>query len=407
MTASPASRIAFVNADIGRGRPDTLHIRGARIAALGGAPRRGEIVVDLAGDRVLPGLINAHDHLQLNTLPPTEPGGRYRNVREWIADIEARRRDDAAFAARVAIPCARRLLIGGVKNLLSGATTVAHHDPLHPFCTSAEFPVHVVANYGWSHSLYVDGADGVLDAYRRTPADQPWIIHAAEGVDDEAAGELERLEALGCVGANTVIVHGVALDEAQRARLRRAGAGLVWCPSSNIRLFGKTADVAELAERGRVALGTDSRLTGARDLLEELRIAREAHGIGERTLEALATSAGARLLRLADRGILQAGAAADLVILPAGMRISEAARTDVRLVLRDGIARYGDVGRAWPIPPPSGWTSIRVDGRPKVLESRLAALLSDGPEAEAGVEIAAPPADRGETRSSWPSSASA
>ena len=47
----------------------------------------------------------------------------------------------------------------------------------------------------------------------------PWIIHAAEGLDDEAAAEFERLDALGCIGANTLIVHGVALDPAQRKRL--------------------------------------------------------------------------------------------------------------------------------------------------------------------------------------------
>ena len=95
-------------------------------------------------------------------------------------------------------------------------------------------------------------------AYRSTPSDTPWIIHAAEGVDAEAAAEFDRLEALGCVGSNTLLVHGVALDEARRARLAAAGAGLIWCPSSNLRLFGATAAVADLVRCGRVALGSDS-----------------------------------------------------------------------------------------------------------------------------------------------------
>ena len=33
--------------------------------------------------------------------------------------------------------------------------------------------------------------------------------------------------------------------------------------------------------RGRVALGSDSRLSGARDLLSELRVARELGGLDE------------------------------------------------------------------------------------------------------------------------------
>ena len=68
----------------------------------------------------------------------------------------------------------------------------------------------------------------------------------AEGVDAEAGAEMARLEALGCIAENTLMVHGVALDRAGRRRLADAGAGLIWCPASNLRLFGKSADVADL-----------------------------------------------------------------------------------------------------------------------------------------------------------------
>ena len=100
-------------------------------------------------------------------------------------------------------------------------------------------------------------------------------------MDEEARGELPRLEALGGLRSNTVIVHGVAIDENGWRRVARAGAGLVWCPASNLFLFGRTAMVCPLVcgdhdARVAVALGTDSRLTGSRDLLEELRAAREA-----------------------------------------------------------------------------------------------------------------------------------
>ncbi len=120
----------------------------------------------------------------------------------------------------------------------------------------------MIRDYGWSHSLYIDGEQSVAESYRATPAAWPWIVHAAEGQDAEATAEFERLDALGCVGPNTVLVHGIALDQAQRARLAAAGGALVWCPSSNMRLFGKTAQVTDLVSKRRVALGTDSRLSG-------------------------------------------------------------------------------------------------------------------------------------------------
>jgi cytosine/adenosine deaminase-related metal-dependent hydrolase len=347
----------------------------------------GDTVVDLCGARLLPGLINAHDHLQLNTLPPLESPRHYNRAHEWILDVDGRRRRDPAFEALVAVPRNDRLLIGAVKNLLSGVTTVGHHDPLYPFLSDACFPIRVVTNCGWSHSLYIDGMDAVRDSYRSTPPDQAWIIHAAEGTDEESAKEFDRLEELGCVKSNTLIVHGIALDAERRARLDHAGAGLIWCPSSNLSLFGRTAAVERLAQQGRVALGTDSRLSGGRDLLEELRVARECSGMGDSLLELMVTSGGAGLLRLNDRGALKPGLLADLVVVPADRPLAELARTDIRLVVLGGIARYADEGHAAMVAPPAFWSRIRVDGCPRMLESTLARTLSGAGCREPGVDI--------------------
>ena len=71
---------------------------------------------------------------------------QYGNVREWIADI------NDAHALRPRVPVGdrvardRRLLHGGVKNLLSGVTTVAHHDPLYAPLSDACYPIRVVAS---------------------------------------------------------------------------------------------------------------------------------------------------------------------------------------------------------------------------------------------------------------------
>jgi cytosine/adenosine deaminase-related metal-dependent hydrolase len=365
----------------------SLRMCEARITALGEAPMAGDIVIDLHGDRVLPGLINAHDHLQLNSLPALDPGHRYERVQDWISDINTRQRSDPSFDAGAAVARDDRLLIGGVKNLLSGVTTVAHHDPLYPPLFDLNYPTGIVAESGWSHSLYIDGEEKVRASHRATPADQPWIMHAAEGVAEDSAREFERLDAIGCIGPNTLLVHGVALDSSQRRRLIAAGAGVIWCPSSNLRLFGATLEVAELRQRGRLALGTDSRLSGARDLLDELRIAAGVSGLDDRSLEALVTRDNARLLHLADRGSLQAGSRADILVLPAGVVLGEADRTSIRLVVRDGRARYGDSDYAQLLAPDVRWANVRVDGVPKLLDAQVAARLSNSAVHENGVEI--------------------
>ena len=377
----------FINADLGSGAPSTLRIRGARIDAVGAPPVAGDHVIDLRGARLLPGLINAHDHLQLNSLPRPQSRKLYRHVRDWITEVDALRTSDEVFKRFVAVPRDERLLLGGVKNLLSGVTTVAHHDRLYPCLSQPSFPTRVIRDYGWSHSLYIDGAESVRRSYAATPTDQPWIIHAAEGLDEEAANEFEQLDALGCIRANTLVVHGIALSQHQQARLAAAGAGLIWCPSSNLSLFGIAADVGELIGRGHVALGTDSRLSGARDLLEELRLAAALGTLTAADLESLVTRDAARLFRLPDRGTLQEGKLADILILPAGTQLASAARSEVHLVMIDGIPLYGDKEYVQRVAPTARWAEVRVDGRLKMLERALAERMASASVRESGLEF--------------------
>jgi len=394
--------VTFINARFRGGRIGSLRVRGSRIAALDVDPQPADTVIDLQGDRLLPGLINAHDHLQLNSLPAHDTPKFYRHARDWIAEVDARRRTDSRFEAGVAVARDERLLLGGIKNLLSGVTTVAHHDPLYPCLTDSAYPVSVVRDYGWSHSLYIDGEQSVVESYRATPADWPWIVHAAEGQNEEAADEFERLDALGCLGANTLLVHGVALDQVQRSRLQQAGAGLIWCPSSNMRLFGRTARVAELIAHGRVALGTDSRLSGARDLLDELQLAARLSELDEDQLEGLVTHISAALLRIFDRGALRPGLRADLLVLAGKTGLGNATRSNVRLVMIDGRMRYGDadyISQASAsnthasasnthASASNDWTSVQVDGAPKMLDASVSRLLARASMAEPGLQMA-------------------
>lgn len=386
---SPSTQgLCLINASLPGGHLGSLRMMGSRIDALNVHPRSEDLIIDLEGDRVLPGLINAHDHLHLNSLPCLGHGKRYGHVRQWIADINTRRERDTEFEARVGVSRRTRLLVGSIKNLLSGVTTVAHHDPLYPDLLTPDFPVDVVAHYGWSHSLYIDGPEAVQNAYRATPNDRPWIIHAAEGVDAEAVLEFDRLEALGCIGENTLLVHGVALDLARLRRLEAAGAGLLWCPASNLRLFGRTAEIRHLLRCGRVALGTDSRLSGSRDLLEELRLASDIAGLDESSLESLVTSNSARLLCLPDRGSIRAGYRADILVLPREVALSRATRASVRLVIRGGAVCLADPPYADALRSLAGWVDVDVDGSVKRLDAHIARLLHDAGADENGLTIA-------------------
>jgi cytosine/adenosine deaminase-related metal-dependent hydrolase len=94
------------------------------------------------------------------------------------------------------------------------------------------------------------------------------------------------------------------------AKLRHAGCALVWCPTSNHFLFGRSAPLA-LLESLDVLLGSDSLLTGAGSLLDEIRAARRTIS-DMRLLDAVGPLVARRLgIRQPS---LSPGAPADLVL---------------------------------------------------------------------------------------------
>ena len=90
--ARAAAPVTFVNADLG-GQRSSLRLQGGRITHLHTPPLRGDLVLDLGGDRLLPGLINAHDHLQLNHFPARQSPARYGNATARLGDFKPRLRE--------------------------------------------------------------------------------------------------------------------------------------------------------------------------------------------------------------------------------------------------------------------------------------------------------------------------
>lgn len=391
---SRARVITFVNAQVlgpDAAVASSLRIERGRVADLDVGPGSKDLVVDLDGAVVLPGLINAHDHLELNSFPRLKWRERYGSARDWIADFQPWFATEPALRAARPETLADRLLIGGIKNLLSGTTTVCHHNPLYP-PLRRNFPVRVVTHYGFSHSLLIDG-DSVGEAYRRTPRDWPWIIHAAEGTDAEAAAEAEKLERLGCLRSNTVLVHGLGLGARDRRTVIDSGGALVWCPTSNAFLFGATADVRDFIDARRLALGTDSRLSGEGDLLVELKSASRTGQASACELVRAVTSDAASILRLAAAGRLARGVPADLVVVPPLRRhpfesLLAADRSDLRLTMIGGRPVVGDRMLA-PVFAAAGVPAapIRVDGAPKLLARALAERLARSTFGEPGLEV--------------------
>ncbi|HEY4088027.1 MAG TPA: amidohydrolase family protein [Bryobacteraceae bacterium] len=263
---------------------------------------------DLGGFLLLPGLINAHDHLEFNLFPRL--GSRlYANARDWAADIY--RPSQSPVREHLAVPKPVRLYWGGLRNLLSGVTTVAHHNPFEEGIFDARFPVRVQRRFAWAHSL--DFSPDLTARHRDAPAHCPFIIHAAEGTDAKASSEITRLDALGVLDSRTVLVHAIAAGPVEIALLRRRGCSIVWCPGSNLAIYGQTLPREVLDSGIPIALGTDSALTSHTDLSDELRIAHSL-GVDPEHLYRMVTTDAASILRLTDgEGEIRDGGIADLI----------------------------------------------------------------------------------------------
>jgi cytosine/adenosine deaminase-related metal-dependent hydrolase len=397
--------VSFVNGRVVTAEGMASSIRfDERIVGLDEPPRQDDHVVDLDGAFVLPGLINAHDHLELNHYGQLKRRDRYQNASAWIDDLRPALAEDRHIQGNRAYPLRDRLFIGGLKNVLAGVTTVAHHNPIYREL-KRRFPVRVVQKVGWAHSFALEGrpvgANGerggrIADQCRETPSTSPFIVHAAEGVDAAATDEIARLEALGCLRPGTVLVHGVALTNGWWSRLLAAGVSLVWCPASNMFLLGRTIPARTFLDAGpdawsHLCLGSDSRVTGARDLLDEIRVALSTDPVTPSEILRMVTAAAARILKLPDAGQLAVGRTADLLVIPAAREsaaesLSITWRADVRLVAIGGQPVIGDRGfcalfgaRGVEARP------IAIDGTEHVAAAALARDIARCPIQEPGV----------------------
>jgi 5-methylthioadenosine/S-adenosylhomocysteine deaminase len=146
----------------------------------------------------------------------------------------------------------------------------------------------------------------------------------AEAVQATGQRPLAALNDMGLIGPRTQCVHMTDLDAAEIELLAAAGAHVIHCPQSNMKLASGRCPVTALQAAGvNVALGTDSAASNNNlNLFSEMRSAAlqaksaagDATAMPAATVLEMATLAGARALGMQDQlGSLEAGKLADLI----------------------------------------------------------------------------------------------
>jgi cytosine/adenosine deaminase-related metal-dependent hydrolase len=324
---------------------------------------------------LLPGLVNAHDHLHRNHFPRLG-SPPYDDVYSWGDDLH--RRFSREIERARAVPRQEALLFGALKNLLGGATTVVHHDAWEDVFDHG-FPVRV-PRLRHLHTLRLDAHRvstvragptrvGSRSPCASPPPDVPLVLHLAEGVGAAAADEVREAQSLGILGAGLVAVHCVGVDDDGARRLRRCGAAVTWCPTSNRFLYGRGPSRSLLRSGVDVLLGTDSLLSGDGTLLDELAAASaDGHLDPTALLEAVGATA-ARRLGLPPPS-LRPGSDADLVLFrrpPLGATARDVALVVVAGRPRLGEARFLPLFRAAGVPV----EPVLVAGEPRWVEAPL------------------------------------
>ncbi len=358
-------------------RHGAVAVSDGRIMDVGSADvmrRRYEPQDHLGGPNriVLPGLVNAHQHLTgdrlvRSAIPDDLAAGAA--IFSWAVPIHAAHTpDDDELSATASLAEA----VGNGITFTVEAGTVAHPDRVLAGFDRVGVGG-TLGSWGWD----VDGqpwagsVDDVLERQRAVtamtighPRVSGWVTLVGHDLmSDElvvAASELARangtgitfhlsptdsdptsylartgqrpivhIDRLGALGDHVLIAHGVHLDESELDILVASGTAVAYCPWAYLRLgqgvtgSGRHADIVERG--GRVALGCDSE--NAADAIDILRAATLAAGLAKdsrvdptrfgahRALE-LATIAGAEALGMGHEiGSLEVGKRADIVLL--------------------------------------------------------------------------------------------
>ena len=336
------------------------------IATVGGSNPAD--AVDLGSVAVLPGVVNAHTHLELSWMrgqvPPAD------SMPKWAAALMALRRTvsheppEPIPAAIAEARASGTALLGDVTNTLATYDWIADSDLSAAFFRellgfSAPDPEAVVRGaaeqiaaltpIAWLRASIVPHAPysvspALFEAIARRADKNPISIHLGEseaeleflrngtgewralleslGVWNDrwtppACGPVEYMDRFGLLNERLLAVHGVKFTDDDLSLLRRAGATVVTCPRSNVWTGAGEPPIEKFYASGlRVAIGTDS-LASVADLnvfAEIAAVRRLAPRVPARDLLASATLHGAAALGFDDElGSIEPGKRAQLI----------------------------------------------------------------------------------------------
>jgi cytosine/adenosine deaminase-related metal-dependent hydrolase len=320
---------------------------------------------------ILPGLVDVHNHLSYNVFERWSVGPlKFNNRYQWRYHSAVHKQDVALPHESIqADHLCEMNMYGEIRALTGGTTSVVSEGPS---CIRG-----LVRNLGDQEQVEQKRIDYLIDIKNHDPSRSDavvdnkldaaknnleagkldgFFIHLAEGKanDPVTRQEFSLLQSKGLLTSKTSIVHGISLGASEFETMRQAGASLVWSPSSNIELYGETANI--IAARGkklRIAIAPDWSITGSNTMLEELRFAKQwaAHRTPKlfthKELFEMATSIPAAMAGLADKiGSIKPGFYADLLIIEGTsadpyLSLAEAKATDIKLVIVNGTALYG------------------------------------------------------------------
>ena len=321
------------------------------------------------GGTIYPGLIELHNHLSYNILSLWSVPQQYTNRSQWGGTPEYRKQISGPMAVLGRTQGNVEAIVRYVecKCLLGGVTT---SQGISLFSNNGirKYYRGIVRNVEETGDLELPGAASkvsdvelrdVSKFMERLKRCSCLLLHLSEGIDQVARNHFYALRLPDSTWAITpalVGIHSAALTREDFNILGQHGASMVWSPLSNLLLYGKTADIRGATEAGvNITLGSDWSPSGSKNLLWELKVARlvsqeSGHLFTNRDLLAMATRNPARALGWTRQlGSLEPDKRADLLVLSGSAgdpydRIFTATEKSIRLVVINGIPRYGTVG---------------------------------------------------------------
>ncbi len=387
-------------------RDGAILVEGGRIRAVGPAAR---LLTDAPGAEVrefenavlVPGLVNAHVHLELTLLSiPRLPMAEWivrlaRETRGWeperfLASARAGARESlaagvtcvgdislsgqsAAAVAEAGIrgvvfhevlgldPCRAGAVMAERLPFLEGAQRGAVRpgvSPHAPYSTSLdlyEMALSAAGERGWPAATHL--AESPEEVRFLARGDGPFAdMHKVLGVPCEGYAPpgktpVRHLAAAGLLEGLDLAVHCNQTDGEEWALLRRAGVSVCLCPRTAVFFGHPFADAEGMREAGLpLCLGTDSRASSPSlsPLEEAAALGEGAPSLSPDALLGMCTRAGAEALGVAGEGAgaLAPGGAADFALIePPGEDPPEAAGlflpgAEVRLTAVGGEVRY-------------------------------------------------------------------